>query len=222
MAQFDVAADGSLSAKTPATVAAGNRPFGLAVSPDGRSAYVTDISGANVSQYDVAANGALSAKTPATVATPTGGFPQGVALTPDGHSAYVTSNVTNAVAQYDVAGERRAERQDPRHRGRRHQSVRGGSPARSGADGRLLRRAWRCGVGDNFRRFGLDRRRWQVARYDWDFGDGAVAANAGPTPSHTYAAGGSPPHTTYYYALVARDNVSSRRGPRSLIRARTG
>ena len=30
----------------------------------------------------------------------------------------------------------------------------------------------------------------QVARYDWDFGDGQTALNAGPTPAHTYSAPG--------------------------------
>jgi YVTN family beta-propeller protein len=31
----------------------------------------------------------------------------------------------------------------------------------------------------------------QIARYDWDFGDGGHADDAGPTPSHVYAAAGT-------------------------------
>jgi YVTN family beta-propeller protein len=40
-----------------------------------------------------------------------------------------------------------------------------------------------------------------VARYDWDFGDGTSAANAGATPSHAYAKAG-----TYQVTLTTTDN----------------
>ena len=46
-------AGGALTAKSPPTVAAGNGPEGVAVSPDGGSVYVTNIDSDNVSQYDV-------------------------------------------------------------------------------------------------------------------------------------------------------------------------
>ena len=54
---------------SPATVAAGATPLGVAVSPDGGSVYVANDSRDSVSQYDVGAGGALSPKSPATVAT---------------------------------------------------------------------------------------------------------------------------------------------------------
>jgi DNA-binding beta-propeller fold protein YncE len=40
-----------------------------------------------------------------------------------------------------------------------------------------------------------------VVRYDWNFGDGSSAANAGPTPSHTFAKGG-----TYQVTVTETDN----------------
>jgi YVTN family beta-propeller protein len=40
-----------------------------------------------------------------------------------------------------------------------------------------------------------------VARYDWDFGDGATAPDGGATPSHTYAAAG-----TYTVTLTLTDD----------------
>jgi methionine-rich copper-binding protein CopC len=41
-----------------------------------------------------------------------------------------------------------------------------------------------------------------VARYDWSFGDGMTAQNAGPTPSHTYSAPG-----TYTVSLTVTDSA---------------
>lgn len=43
-----------------------------------------------------------------------------------------------------------------------------------------------------------------VTRYDWDFGDGATAADAGATPSHTYAAAG-----TYSVTVTVTDAVGA-------------
>jgi DNA-binding beta-propeller fold protein YncE len=89
-----------LSAKTPATVAAGSAPFEVAVSPNGKSVYVTNFSGGNVSEFDVGAGGLLSAKTPATVLA--GTQPLGIAVSPDGNSVYVTNFGGGNVSQYDV------------------------------------------------------------------------------------------------------------------------
>ncbi|MBV8947491.1 MAG: beta-propeller fold lactonase family protein, partial [Solirubrobacterales bacterium] len=78
----------------------------IAVSPDGKSVYVTN-SGANgaggVSQYDVGPGGALTPKAVPTVAA--GVVPAGIAVSPDGKSVYVTNSGANGaggVSQYDV------------------------------------------------------------------------------------------------------------------------
>jgi hypothetical protein len=78
--QFDIGAGGRLSPKSPATVAAGIQPIGVAVSPEGSSVYVTDTAGDKVFQYDVGAGGRLSPKSPATVAA--GIHPVAVAVSP--------------------------------------------------------------------------------------------------------------------------------------------
>ena len=49
VSQYDVGAGGLLAPLSPATVAAGFSPFGVAVSPDGQSAYVTNSSPATAS-----------------------------------------------------------------------------------------------------------------------------------------------------------------------------
>ena len=101
VSQYTVAADGTLSPETPATVATGPSPDAVAVSPDGMSAYVAQFNGSTVSQYTVAADGTLSPDTPATVAT--GSDAGAIALSADGKSAYVTGYST--VSQYAVAAD---------------------------------------------------------------------------------------------------------------------
>jgi DNA-binding beta-propeller fold protein YncE len=96
---------GVLSPKSPATVAAGAGPGFLAVSPDGKSVYVTNESDNTVSQYDVGGGGGLTPKAPATVAA--GADPQGVAASPDSKSVYVVNAgglppVAGTVSQYNV------------------------------------------------------------------------------------------------------------------------
>jgi DNA-binding beta-propeller fold protein YncE len=99
---------GALSPKTPATVATGTGPLRIAVTPDGRSVYVTNFGnpvgpppGTTVSQYNVdPVTGALSPKVPATVAT--GSRPQGIAVSPDGKNVYVTNIGDDTVSQYSI------------------------------------------------------------------------------------------------------------------------
>jgi 6-phosphogluconolactonase len=102
VSQFDVGAGGTLTPKTPASVAAGTFPHGVAVSPDGKSAYVTNAFDNTVSQYDIGAGGRLKPNTPASVGT--GGFPLGVAVSPDGKSVYVTNDEFpgGTVSQYSI------------------------------------------------------------------------------------------------------------------------
>jgi YVTN family beta-propeller protein len=83
-----------------ATVPVGNGPFGVAVTPDGKRAYVANIGFSafsnTVSVIDTATN--------TVVATVTVGFqPIGVAITPDGTRAYVTNNADGTVSVIDTA-----------------------------------------------------------------------------------------------------------------------
>ena len=103
--QFDVQAGGALAPKNPPTVTAGQRPSGLAVSPDGRYVYVTNSASNTVGQYDVAPNGALALRR--TVGA--GDIPTEVVVSPGGGSVYVTNAGTPAgggsVSQYDVSAD---------------------------------------------------------------------------------------------------------------------
>jgi DNA-binding beta-propeller fold protein YncE len=97
VSQFDVGVDGTLTPKSPPTVAVSDHAHAVAVRPDGESVYVTNLNG--VSQYDVGAGGALTPKSPPSVADP--GGTQELAVSPGGDSVYVT-NVARSVSQYDV------------------------------------------------------------------------------------------------------------------------
>lgn len=79
--QYDVGSGGVLLPKTPTSVAAGLNADGIAISPDGKSVYVSNNQSSDVSQYDVGSGGALSPKTPATVAAGLGAA--GVGVAPD-------------------------------------------------------------------------------------------------------------------------------------------
>jgi DNA-binding beta-propeller fold protein YncE len=102
VSQYDVGPGGALSPKSPATVFADSNPCGVAVTPDGHSAYVTNYrteSQGTVSQYNVGADGALSRKSPGSVTT--GEAACSVAVSPNGKSVYV-ANAAGSVSQYDV------------------------------------------------------------------------------------------------------------------------
>jgi YVTN family beta-propeller protein len=80
-----------------ATVTVGNSPSGVAVTPDGKHAYVTNngnqfVLGTTVSVIDTATNTVVG--TP----IPVGKFPIRVAITPDGKHAYVTNAMDNNVS----------------------------------------------------------------------------------------------------------------------------
>jgi YVTN family beta-propeller protein len=66
-----------------ATIPVGTTPFGVAVSPDGSTAYVTNVNSNSVSVIDTASN------TVRTTIAAVGVQPFGLASTPDGTRVYV-------------------------------------------------------------------------------------------------------------------------------------
>ena len=205
VSQYDIGAGGALSAKLPATVAGGDGPNAIAVSPDGKSVYVANAqtNGAGgVSQYDVGAGGALTPKSPATVAG--GNRPFGIAVSPDGKSVYVTNfltNVAGGVAQYDVGAGGALTPKVPA-------TVAGGSrpigiavAPEQGPSASFTATAAPAGAQTLFSGAASSDPDGTIARYDWDFGDGSTAANGGPAPAHVYTKAG-----TYTVRLQVTDD----------------
>jgi DNA-binding beta-propeller fold protein YncE len=94
-------ATGTLTPKSPATVATGGLPQGMAITPDGTSAYVVNAETNSVWQYSInPATGKLTPKSPATAATRGGS--ESVTIAPDGNSAYVTNPVDHTISQHSI------------------------------------------------------------------------------------------------------------------------
>ena len=83
------------TAVAPATISVGQAPTGVAISPDGRHAYITNQNSANVSVIDTVRN-------TITAAVSVGSRPFGVTTTPDGRHAYVTNFGSNTVSVIDT------------------------------------------------------------------------------------------------------------------------
>jgi len=112
--------------------------------------------------------------------------PTGIAIAPDGSRAYVARNIPG-VAVIDTATDEVVGNPIPVGNGPMGVTVAPDQPPlaslapASGSIGQPIRldaSASRDPDG-------------QIARYDWSFGDGKSAADAGPTPSHTYSAPGT-------------------------------
>jgi phosphodiesterase/alkaline phosphatase D-like protein len=105
VSQYAIAADGTLSALSPATVASGgNQSTGLGLSPDGTHLYVANR-GANSVSWMAVGSGDGTLSLAGTIAA--AAQPNDVTLSPDGHSAYAANQngAANSISQYTVAAD---------------------------------------------------------------------------------------------------------------------
>jgi YVTN family beta-propeller protein len=77
--------------KNPTDITVGRLPFAVAVTPDGRTAFVTNLGSDTVSTIDVQTR----TKNPTDI--PVGGQPVGIAITPDGKTAFVANSGNSAL-----------------------------------------------------------------------------------------------------------------------------
>jgi hypothetical protein len=156
-----------------------------------------------VSQYDVGAGDALAPK-----ATPTvmgGTSPYAIGVSPDGKSVYVTNSGTNGaggISQYDVGVGGALTPKTPA-------TVAGGDGPYGlvvlpdqGPVAAFMASVAPAGSASSFDGSTSSDSDGTVVRYDWSFGDGASALDAGPTPTHTYRAPGP-----YTVTLKVTDNA---------------
>lgn len=194
--QWDVAADGSVSAKAPPSLAsAGSAPDVLGLTPFSRGVYALPI--AQVEQFGVGPGGALTRLTPALIPT---NQQRAVASSPDGRSLYVAR--IGAIDQYDVADNGLLSRKPagPVGAGAAVDVVTQPSQGPRAA----LAAPATAAAGDQvaFDASASDAPGGFVDRYDWDFGDGTAEPDAGATPFHAFAAPG-----TYTVSVTVTDGA---------------
>src|ERR1700694_197925 len=99
VSQYAVGAGGLLSLVGP-SVDGGNVPVDIAVTLDGKNAYVSNLND-TVAQFSIdPLSDLLSPKTPTTVAT--GSLPYFIAVSPNSKNAYVTNDGDHDVSQYSI------------------------------------------------------------------------------------------------------------------------
>lgn len=167
----------------------GTNPRGLAISPDGRYAYV--VRGASIAVIEILANYQVVGE------IPVGGFATSVTFSPDGERAYVTGGNPGWVDAIDT--NTRQVIGEPIEVGAQPEGI-AVVPDQS-PNASFFSSLPRLGAPVAFGALGSTDPDGQIARYDWSFGDGHMALDGGPTPSHTYNAPG-----TYPVTLTVADN----------------
>ncbi len=201
--QFDVDSGGALLPKSPAaaSVRPGAAPVGIAIGPDGSAAYVATRGWAeggarHVFSFGIGPDGRLSPQDSAHAGTEPSRLSY-LSASPDGRRLYVaggnghlldlgpagalTPRLPASVDLDAAVGVVVSPNQAPLANFSFEQAT-AGLPVRFDASSAV----------------DVD---GSVVRYDWDFGDGTTALDAGPTPTHTYTQPG-----TYIVTLVVTDN----------------
>src|SRR5215208_1983817 len=104
VSQYDIGPAGGLTPKSPAEVplpGTGSRQ--IALTPDGRHAYVIHSASGGISQWDIDDAGRLNPKTPLVVGSQT--LHIALTITPDGRNLYVPVGAENLIYQYDIGAD---------------------------------------------------------------------------------------------------------------------
>lgn len=201
-----VGADGALTAVNRVPI--GGRPEGIAIRADARFLYASIIDDNAVRAFSIGSDGALTflASAPtcdeAHIPAACGGVSTAVA--PDGATLYVvtTFKPINDVLSFTINDAGTLTQLSAIPTG-------GDSPLfqaltirpNQGPIAALARSADTAGTAITFDASSSSDPDGEIARYDWDFGDGQRAVDAGPHPVHVYAAPGR-----YRVTVTVTDN----------------
>jgi sugar lactone lactonase YvrE len=200
ISQYDVAAGGVLTPKTPAKFVAGEGSAYVAISPDGRSLYVSDDTAPEaeaVAQLDIGPGGRLSPKSPEFVKGPFGST--GIAVSPDGRSVYVAASESGSspgpISEYAVGpGGVLTPRLPAAITAGLYPSTVAITPDQ-GPIASLTAGAARAGSATTLDGSASHALEGTLADYTWTFGDGTSANGPAASVAHTYSAAGSYPVT---------------------------
>lgn len=182
------------TASTPISVGIAGEE--VAISPDGGHAYV-------LSQQEGVAVLDLTTST-ASAAVPLSGFAGDLAILPDGSRAFVTREVEEGqsfVGQLMPFGLASNAFGSPFEIGERPQALAIVPDQPPHAAFTVSPQSTTAGSDVAFDGGPSSDSDGKVVRYDWEFGDGSSAANAGPAPRHVYSGPG-----TYQVTLTVTDD----------------
>ena len=186
---FSIGADGDLAPVPGSPFNAGFTAADVAVTPDGRHLLSANPAAGSVTIRSIGAAGELTAL---AAPSPAGSSPEAVAITPDSSRAYAAARMSSNVIGFDIgaagvltsiAGSPFAAPSDPDFDSIVVSPNQGPSASFTATPGGP-------GQPTTFSAAASSDSDGTVARYDWDFGDGSVLADGGPTPSHSYEKGG--------------------------------
>ncbi len=207
---FSIGAGGAL---TPISCSAsscetGLQPSGVAVSPNGQFLFTSNYVSETVSAFSIGSDGLLSPIACSEPNCKTGSKPEGgVAVSPNGQFLYVSNRESNTISAFSIGSGGAlspiacSEPNCKTGTGPSFQSlVMSPDQAPTAAFTDTPASAGSVSGFDGSASTASPEQ--SVSRYDWSFGDGTTAQNAGPTPSHTYSALG-----TYTVSLTVTDNA---------------
>jgi DNA-binding beta-propeller fold protein YncE len=184
-----------------------SEPTGIAISPAGEFLYATNAESNTVSTFQIGTEGQLSRVECTTGTCETGSDPVGVAVSPNGQFLYTANVESSTISPFSIGLSGIPSPLECIEAGCSTGSGRSfdalaitPDPGPTAAFSDTLAPS---GSASSFNASASTAPSEEsVARYDWNFGDGTTAQNAGPTPSHVYSAPG-----TYTVTLTVTDNL---------------
>jgi 6-phosphogluconolactonase (cycloisomerase 2 family) len=200
-------ADGLLTELPGSPFDSPDDPEGIAITPDARHVFVaatgqtpegTPGGPGNVQAFNTQPGGTLG---PAMLFG-AGELPDSLVLSPSARFLYAANGNSNDVSAYAI-GPDGTLRQIPNSPFKGLDSPGFQAMAMLPDQGPTARFTVKPGAPARFDATASDDPDGRVARYDWDFGDGTVLPNGGPTPTHTYTHPG-----TFTIKLTVTDDES--------------
>lgn len=185
---FAIGADGGLQQAGEPALVPDSFPRLFSVAPDGRHLYLADSNTEAVHAFAIAPDGS-----PSVIGSMPVDRPESVGVSPDGRFLvyYRGGGSNNALGVAAIGTDGvpvLLNREVPWTTGEAEPIVFQPQPAPVAS---FSVKPGAPGLATAFNASGSAR----ASRYDWDFGDGTILANGGPTPSHVYARAGAYPVT---------------------------
>ena len=194
---FRITATGGLRALPGSPYAAGRQAEGVAITPDGRHLYVSNVTRTGrVWAFRVGQRGRLTRLAGSPFGTGSNG-PEGMAVTPDGRHLFTANSGSHDVTAFEIGGAGSLTILGSFATGGRTPAAFRGVVVLpdQGPVAAVSARVGGVGHASRFDASASSDSDGRVVRYDWDFGDGTGSRDAGAEVRHEYARAGRFPVT---------------------------